>query len=45
MDFVRWMVQDMLSDWITWVAIIGILASWTWGVIDILVYGKEEAEE
>ena len=45
MDFVRWMVQDILGDWITWVTIAGILASWTWGVIDILIYGEGEPEE
>jgi hypothetical protein len=47
MDFMKWMVQDVLSDNITWITVAGILFCWTLGVADIVKHGwtpKEEAE-
>jgi hypothetical protein len=47
MDFMKWMVQDVLSDSITWITAAGILFCWGLGVVDIVKYGwtpKEEAE-
>lgn len=37
MEFVKWMVQDILSDSITWMAIIAIAVFWTWGTIDYIL--------
>ena len=47
MDFMKWLVQDVLSDNITWITVAGILFCWTLGVADIVKHGwtpKEEAE-
>ena len=39
MEFVKWLVQDVLSDSITWIAVAGILVCWTLGALDIVKYG------
>ena len=47
MEFLRWMVSDMMMDVVTWIAGLAILTSWGLGVLHIIKYGwspKEEAE-
>jgi hypothetical protein len=47
MDFLRWMVSDMMMDVVTWVTVAGVLGCWALGVLNIIKYGwspKEEAE-
>lgn len=39
MEFVKWLVQDVLSDSITWMAAAGILLCWTLAFLD---YAKEK---
>lgn len=36
MEFVKWMIRDVLSDSITWIAIVAIGICWTLGTIDYI---------
>lgn len=47
MEFIKWMMTDMLMDAVTWIAAVAVLISWGLGVAHIVKYGwnpKEEVE-
>ena len=47
MEFIKWMLDDMIMDAVTWIAGLAILTSWGLGIAHIVKYGwspKEETE-